>query len=177
MSKLTEKQLKFVKFKAEGITNAKAMIAAGYSVAGAAQNASTLLARPDIQKAIRAAKRERMGPIDRAIDTHREARGEGPVNEKDDPKNAMPKDQYSDPKEFLMDMMNNKNFGLTTRAGYAVQLMPYVHARIGEKGKKETDLDKAKAVAGGKQKQPNARADGKPKFAPGKAPNLRVVRN
>lgn len=173
MKQLTEKQLKFVKFKAEGLTNEKAMIAAGYSPGGAKQAATTLMARDDIKAAIRMAKRERMGPIDRAIDSHRAARGEGPVDESADPKNAMPKEHYDDMLEFLLDMVNNKNFGLTTRAGYAVQLLPYQHARIGEKGKKEKDKEKAEDVANGKT--PKRRADGKPKFAPGAPPMLKVV--
>lgn len=171
MPKLTERQRSFVRHKAEGLTNEKAMIAAGYSAAGAAPNASALLRRPDIKAAIRAAKRADMTPIQRQMATQAEARG---VDPDADAKNKMPKDKYVDPKEFLTDAMNNQHLGITTRAGFAAQLMPYMHARIGEKGKKDSDLDKAKAVVGGKQPKP--RADGKPKFAPGKAPKLVAVK-
>ena len=126
--------------------------------------------RADIKAAITAARKS---PIERAIGNMQRKLGHDADDETELAKTKLPKAKYADPKELLLDAMNHPGLGVTTRAGFAVQLMPYMHARIADKGKKENALDRAKDVAGGKQKQ---RADGRSKFAPGAPPKLHAVK-
>lgn len=69
-----------------------------------------------------------------------------------------------DPAAFLADLMNNTDQDMRVRADAAKALLPYVHAKKGEAGKKAAKKDAAATVAG------------KGKFAPGSGPRL-VVNN
>lgn len=78
---------------------------------------------------------------------------------------VMPRAKYADPKAFRLDLMSLATVPIILRADAAKQLLPYMHARMGETGKKETAKEKARAIARG----------GRSKFeAP---PKLTVVRN
>lgn len=70
---------------------------------------------------------------------------------------------YEDPKEFLMAIMNDSSIDGRARIDAAKALMPYVHKRLGEGGKKEARKAEAKKVASGK-------------YAPAEPPKL-VVNN
>ena len=153
MSKLTPKQLLFIQHKALGYSNAKAMVAAGYSENGAAQAGSLLAKRADVQTAIKKAKRDKNFKTEIAI----------AVRGKADPGEfKMPRKSYSDPADCLHDLMNHEGLPMVMRKDAAKDLMPYKHARIGEKGKKETAKDDAHKIARG----------GKNKFATQKPPSL-----
>jgi phage terminase small subunit len=149
MTKLTEKQRQFVSNKAAGMTNRDAAIAAGYAVAGASVAADKLMHNPAIRAALKVA-----GKAVPSVDI-------APANV---PK--MPRDKYADPKAFLLDVMNLDGLPIAVRADAAKQLLPYMHARIGEVGKKETKKENARAIARGKHK-----------FATKQPPQLTVVRN
>lgn len=73
------------------------------------------------------------------------------------------KQHYSDPIEFLNDLMNNEDEDPKLRLEAAKAMMPYLHAKIGEQGKKENKIDKANNVARGK-------------FAPSSPPKLQAVK-
>lgn len=147
MPELTKKQRAFVVNKVAGVANRDAAIAAGYSVAGAAVAADKLMRNPAIRTAIKATTKDQASaaPSD---------------------KPAMPRDRYDDPMAFLQDVMNHDGLPIAMRADAAKQLLPYQHARLGEKGKKESKKENAReASRGGKFSIPKA------------PPTLHVVRN
>ena len=74
--------------------------------------------------------------------------------------------ETTDSKEFYEAILSNPKVQLSKRMEAARQLLPYQHAKIGEKGKKETKADGAKAAASGG----NAYATRKP-------PSLKAVPN
>jgi len=161
MTRLTDKQQAFVHNKVAGMKSPEAAVAAGYSPVSARIQATQLMARADIKTAIAAAKR-----------MHKATNGTPAPREADDdvddnPKNRMPKDKYTDAKEFLTDAMNHKHLPVAARAEYAKALMPYQHARIGETGKKDKAKDRAKEIVaeGGKRGV----------YTPKGPPRLRVV--
>lgn len=161
---LTEMQQAFAVNKAAGVKNKEAAIAAGFSAKAADVTASRLMGRADIKAAIAKAKRDmRKGVTDK------------PAVDEDDlddrgKKNRMPKARYTDPIDFLTDVMNHKHLPVAMRADAAKQLLPYKHARIAEKGKKETKRERAAELSSG-----GGKPAGKPKFATKAPPPLRVV--
>lgn len=147
MPELTKKQRAFVVNKVAGVANRDAAIAAGYSVAGAAVAADKLMRNPAIRTAIKAATKDQASA----------ATSDKP---------AMPRDRYDDPMAFLQDVMNHDGLPIAMRADAAKQLLPYQHARIGEKGKKESKKENAReASRAGRFSIPKA------------PPTLHVVRN
>jgi phage terminase small subunit len=156
MKKLTEKQQSFVTNKAYGMRNKEAAISAGFSAKSADVQAATLLARADIKDAIKAAKK--------AI----RAGGEKVPVDGDEADKKVMKDKYPDSLSFMVDAMNNPKLPPGVRFDAAKQLLPYQHARLGEKGKKESAKDRANEIAGTGKKVN--------KYAPKSAPKLHVVR-
>ncbi len=133
--KLTEKQHQFVINKVAGCTNRDAAVAAGYAVGSASAAADKLMAMPAIRAALKSAGKATPG-VDIA-----------PANVPN-----MPRDKYSDAKQFLIDVMNLAGLPIAVRADAAKQLLPYMHARIGEVGKKEAKKENARAIARGRHK-------------------------
>jgi phage terminase small subunit len=160
MKQLTEMQQSYVTNRAAGLRQREAAVAAGYSATTADKQASALERREDIKKGIAKAKRA--------------MRGDGVTVPKDDElterqkAQQMPRAKYTDPVDFLTDMMNHKHMPAAMRLDAAKQLLPYKHARIAEKGKKESKKDRAAELSGG------GKPGAKPKFAT-KRPPLRVV--
>ncbi len=68
----------------------------------------------------------------------------------------------NDPLEFLREVMNDASQDMRLRADAAKALMPYLHAKPGDAGKRETEAEAAQKVAKGS------------KYASGKPP-LRAV--
>lgn len=128
MTKLTTKQQAFIANKIAGVANRDAAIAAGYSVAGASVAADKLMRHPGVRTAIQAA-------------TNSDARTKASSAP------AMPRARYDDSKAFLLDVMNHGQLPLAVRADAAKQLLPYQHARLGDKGKKEKASERAAEVA------------------------------
>lgn len=54
---------------------------------------------------------------------------------------------YDDPEKFLRAVMNDSGSDAKLRVDAAKALMPYIHAKKGEGGKKEQKNDEAKKVA------------------------------
>lgn len=77
----------------------------------------------------------------------------------DDPLDDLP--QTTDSKAFLEAVQANPKVQLSKRMEAARQLLPYQHAKIGEKGKKETKADGAKQAS----TNGNAYASGRPPLA------------
>jgi phage terminase small subunit len=57
---------------------------------------------------------------------------------------------YTDPKDYLLDDMNDPTLDRKDRRDAAKALMPFLHARKGEGGKKEERQDAAKKAGAGK---------------------------
>jgi len=55
---------------------------------------------------------------------------------------------YDDPEKFLRAVMNDSGTDAKLRVDAAKALMPYIHAKKGEVGKKEQSNEAAKRVAG-----------------------------
>lgn len=134
MTAMTKKQQAFVTHKVAGCTNRDAAIAAGYAPGSAAQAGDRLAKHPAVRKAISAATKA--GP---GVDTKTSTP-------------AMPRSKYNDPKSFLLDVMNLDGLPIAVRADAAFKLMPYMHARMGETGKKESAKEKARDIARGRHK-------------------------
>ena len=65
---------------------------------------------------------------------------------------------HTDPKLFLLALMNDLEADVKLRADAAKALMPFMHTKLGEGGKKEQRTEDAKRVAG--------------RFSPGAPPRL-----
>lgn len=57
---------------------------------------------------------------------------------------------HKDPKVFLLALMNDLEADVKLRADAAKSLMPFMHQRLGEGGKKDQKQGDAEKVAGGK---------------------------
>lgn len=137
MSNTTEKQRKYAEGRAEGLKPKQAALAAGYSPSTADKQAYGLEARADIQDMIKAAKKAKGVK-----------KGRPP---KDDDETPVMKAKYGSSLDLMRDMYNNPRLPYSVRFEAAKQALPYEHARIGEKGKKEQRADAAKvAVAKGR---------------------------
>lgn len=121
--KMTEKQRQFVVNKLAGCNNRDAAIAAGYAVGSASVAADKLMAMPAIRAALKTSGKATPGGVDN--------------------KPTMPRANYSDAKDFLLDVMNLDGLPIAVRADAAKQLLPYQHARIGEVGKKQSKRERA----------------------------------
>lgn len=141
MRKLTDQQLAYARNRAAGVKQRESAIAAGYSTVSAAVTATNLERRADIQAAIRAARKQL-----KVEGVEVPAKDDAPGTAK------MPKSKYTDSLEFLTDLMNLDKAPLAMRARAAEQLIPYQHARIGEKGKKEKANERAKELSQGGKK-------------------------
>lgn len=137
MSKLTDRQQRFVANKAAGVKNREAAIAAGYSRNTADVQASNLLRRPAIKAAITSAQAAGA------------ASPRGSVE-------VMPRSHYADPMAFLEDVMNHELLPVALRIDAAKQLLPYKHGRIGEKGKKEQAKERAHEIVSRPRFSPKA---------------------
>jgi phage terminase small subunit len=143
MPNLTEKQAAFVSGKLAGLPHREAVIHAGYSEMGADQTATKLMRHPGIKAALKAGKRK--APAARGDSEPEDGEGESAMLAR----NAMPRSEYEDPRDFLMDMMNHKQLPIAVRGKAALDLMPYMHGKVGEKGKKASAKERAQDIASG----------------------------
>lgn len=144
MAKLTAKQRLFTDAVEAGKSNKDAAIAAGYSVKTAMQAGSRLARDPAIAAHLSglklSAKAKAEAPDQPA-----------PVEQKAAPAFSISEAMlHSDPKHFLMAAMNDGELDDKLRIDAAKALMPFVHGKIGDAGKKDQRQDAAKKVAGGK---------------------------
>lgn len=132
---LTDKKRRFADALMSGANQTEAAIQAGYSAKTAAQAGSRLAKDVDVLAHI-----ERRGVVAEAKE---QAKAEGkPLNI-----DSLSK-LYSDPMDFLRAVMNDGGEDVKLRVDAARVLMPYVHAKPGEKGKKQERQEAAEKVAG-----------------------------
>lgn len=130
---LNDKQELFARNMAAGQNQKESCINAGYSENGAAAAASRLMRNPEILARIeelRAQPAELNNDVNKVVKSAHAAM----------PAQIVPD---NDPMLFLQSVINDERWPPKLRVDAAKALMPYVHARIGEAGKKETALDAA----------------------------------
>ncbi|CAI8892200.1 MULTISPECIES: terminase small subunit [Pseudomonas syringae group] len=146
---LTPKQRAFVDAVRGGASNKNAAIAAGYAADSASAAGSRLAKHPNVMAALGAK------PVNKNV------KGQTPVPapettsadsvEPQEPSFDLAKAlSFTDPKDFLMATMNDFGQEPKLRVDAAKALMPFVHQRRGEGGKKEQAKEKAAGAANGK---------------------------
>lgn len=154
---LTPKKQAFVAAKREGASNKDAAIAAGYAASSAAQAGARLakdqfviaaLVGPAVNKKVNKFVKGDAPPKSSSSASRGEhSAGDDPGDESFDLVKAM---RFSDPKEFLLATMNDFETDSKLRVDAAKALMPFIHPRKGEGGKKEGKENAAKIAAKGK---------------------------
>lgn len=161
---LTPKMRKFAEaiVDVEGISNKDAAISAGYSPETASQAGSRLSKDPEILAYIEKLKQKKK------LTSSEQEPIEGnfieviPV-ESDEPKSERVSGQFvgrddiaigglDDPLEYLKKVWTNEEEDPDLRLKAAQAAMPYVHGKVGVKGKKESQKDEARNIAGGSGK-------------------------
>jgi len=133
---------KFLQATLRGATPEEAAIAAGLSEKTARVAGARLRKKPAIVEALAAIGISTLGvPTTGPKVTHSEPQPE------EHPIDDLPKTE--DSLEFLEAVVANPRIPLGRRMEAAKTLLPFQHAKIGEKGKKETKADGAKQTAGG----------------------------
>ncbi|KPY29777.1 MULTISPECIES: terminase small subunit [Pseudomonas syringae group] len=146
---LTPKQRAFVDAVRGGASNKNAAIAAGYAADSASAAGSRLAKHPNVMAALGAK------PVNKNVKapTSDPAPGEAAAESGEmkeagfDLAKAM---RHADPKDFLLAVMNDFQTEAKLRVDAAKALMPFVHQRRGEGGKKEQAKEKAAGAANGK---------------------------
>ncbi|MBF8642269.1 MULTISPECIES: terminase small subunit [Pseudomonas] len=134
---LTDKKRRFADALMSGATNREAAIAAGYSEKTASQAGYGLSKDPDVLQHI-----ERKKAL---ADAKQEARAEGKTLSL-----KSLSSQFDDPKEFLASLMNDLGEETKIRFEAAKALMPYVHGKVAEQGKKDAKAQAAKEASKGR---------------------------
>ncbi|WP_250483292.1 terminase small subunit [Caballeronia sp. GaOx3] len=148
---LTGKKRLFADAVLAGKSNKEAAVAAGYSAKTASAAGARLVRDKDVVSYLAAA---------RGKDGATPASGEAPKHEgKSQTEYDLAKlTEFRDPKAFLIAAMNDGATEFKLRVDAAKALMPFVHHKLGEGGKKEQRDEAAKKVAS--------------KFAPAAPPKL-----
>ena len=166
---LTPKKRRFIDALRGGASNKDAAIAAGCPEKTASAAGSRLAKDPDVIAELH--KLNALKPVKGAVKANpAKAASEGeqvnPPEAADDTYSGsfdLAKAlSFSDPKAYLLAAMNDPETEQKLRIDAAKALMPFMHQRKGETGKKEGKLDDAKNAAAGK-------------YSPGKPP-LRSVK-
>ncbi|AJY00690.1 MULTISPECIES: terminase small subunit [pseudomallei group] len=137
---LTAKKRKFADAVLAGKSNKDAAIAAGYSPATASAAGSRLVKDKDVALYL-AANRVQA----ESKSTERTQQASSPQKPSGFDLNAMT--NFTDPKAFLIAAMNDARTEPKLRIDAAKALMPFVHKKLGEGGKKEQSAEAAKKVA------------------------------
>ena len=145
---LTPKQRAFVVAVQGGASNKDAALAAGYAAPSASVAGSRLAKHPSVMAAL-----AKSGVNKIANDSPSKAApplGADPVPEESpesgfDLARAL---RHSDPKDFLLAVMNDFESEAKLRVDAAKALMPFVHSRKGEGGKKDAAKEAAEKAAG-----------------------------
>lgn len=146
---LTAKKKAFAQSKHDGADNKQAAIFAGYSPESASQAGSRLAKDPDVIAHIERLKIN----TEVKVDSKPEPR---PIITKKDIETA---GNRADPLKFLEEIWTDPVEDMKMRMDAAKAALPYFHGKVAEKGKKESQVDDAKAAAtgGGKYATRSAR--------------------
>ncbi|PPA05863.1 terminase, partial [Pseudomonas sp. MWU12-2312b] len=137
---LTDKKRRFADALQSGASKKDAAIAAGYSEKTAPQAGSRLAKDPDVIAALsRKARAKNATPA--------EVKAAGKVNSPRDietPETGLDLAEFDDPRDFLKAVMNQPEVEPRLRVDAAKALMPYIHGKVADQGKKEAVADAAK---------------------------------
>jgi len=145
---LTPKQRAFVVAVQGGASNKDAAIAAGYAAPSASVAGSRLAKHPSVMAALAKAginKNVNAPPGNTVPPVGAEKLPEEPLAGGFDLARAL---RHSDPKDFLLAVMNDLESEAKLRVDAAKALMPFVHSRKGEGGKKDAAKEAAEKAAG-----------------------------
>ena len=160
---LTPKKRAFADALRGGASNKEAAIAAGYSASSASAAGSRLAKDPHVLVALAA------GTVNKNVKAQPPTKQAKPElsdarDEEDGPAFDLSRAlTFTDPKAFLIAAMNDPEAEAKLRVDAAKALMPFMHQRKGETGKKEEKLNEAEKAAAGF-------------YGPGKPPPLRSVK-
>jgi phage terminase small subunit len=143
---LTGKKRAFADAVLAGRSNKDAAIMAGYSPATASAAGSRLVKDPAVAEYLKAARARAASGAPAALPP-----AVPPARPTFDLNRAL---QHTDPKTFLMAAMNDIELGEKLRIDAAKALMPFVHKKPVEVGKKQEKLDAAQQAAGGRFSAP-----------------------
>ncbi|MCF7537581.1 terminase small subunit [Pseudomonas petrae] len=153
---LTPKKRAFIAAVREGASNKDAAIAAGCPVKTASSAGSRLAKDPDVIAELH--KLDSLHPLKADVKTVKGVKaGEAAPSPEEMVGQGEPTPfdlnkalTHRDPKDFLLAVMNDFKSEPKLRVDAAKALMPFVHPRKGESGKKEQAKDKAAQVAAGR---------------------------
>lgn len=144
---LTAQKRKYALALMSGMSQKDAAIKAGYSEKSARSKVSQLAKDPEVIAFIERKKREKVEVDDEpayrrnvytpAVNTPEEKR----------PPAASSAGEYEDPLDFLKSVMNNVGYEIETRKDAAKAMLPYMHQKKGEGGKKDAKAEAAKKAA------------------------------
>lgn len=145
---LTPKQRAFVVAVQGGASNKDAAIAAGYAAPSASVAGSRLAKHPSVMAAL-----AKVG-INKVVNASAGKAG-APVNSEQTPEEPVEAGfdlaqalRHSDPKDFLLAVMNDFGSEAKLRVDAAKALMPFLHSRKAEGGKKDAAKEAAEKAAG-----------------------------
>jgi phage terminase small subunit len=167
---LTSRKRAFIAALREGASNRDAAVAAGYSEKTASAAGSRLVRDKDVAAELLKLRALGLMPPDVKGDVKANVKGEHAQNPAKQSEPAPESDPASeeavdpepagfdlaqallhrDPKDFLLSVMNDLGTEPKLRVDAAKALMPFVHPRKGESGKKEEAKTKAADAASGK---------------------------
>lgn len=145
---LTAQKRKFALALMSGMSKKDAAIHAGYSDKSARSKGSQLAKDPEVIAFISRKKQEVVEVDDvpqcrRNVDTPTVN-----IEEKSADANVHGIGAYEDPLDFLKAVMNDPNKEIDVRKDAAKAMLPYIHPKKGETGKKESRNAAAKVAAG-----------------------------
>ncbi len=163
---LTAKMRKFAQAVVSGLSNKDSAITAGYAEKTAAQAGAKLAKNPDIISYIEKLKADKKLTSDtQKVKVEKEkVKPENFIElvsvERIEPEVEQANGQFvgrddiaigsiDDPLEYLKTIWTNKEEDPDLRLKAAQVAMPYVHGKVGTKGKKESQKDEARDIAGG----------------------------
>jgi len=140
---LTPQKRKFGKALATGNSQTDAAIIAGYSEKTARSKGSQLAKEPEIAAYVLQLQREKLAIMARVTpsEPQNNAVNSAPSAENDTV------NTFSDPLEFLKHVMNDSRQDIEIRKDAAKAMLPYVHTKRGEGGKKEAKQAAANKAA------------------------------
>jgi len=144
---LTAQKRKYALALMSGMSKKDAAIKAGYSEKSARSKGSQLAKDPEVIAFIARKKKEKIEVDD--VPTHGKKVNTPAVKPEPEPepKTPRPDGEYDDPLEFLKYVMNSRSEDIDTRKDAAKAMLPYLHSKKGEGGKKDAKQAAAKAVA------------------------------
>lgn len=163
---LTAKMRKFAQAVVSGLSNKDSAITAGYAEKTAAQAGAKLAKNPDIISYIEKLKADKKLTSDtQKVKVEKEkVKPENFIEvvsvERIEPEVEQANGQFvgrddiaigsiDDPLEYLKTIWTDKDEDPDLRLKAAQAAMPYVHGKVGTKGKKESQKDEARDIAGG----------------------------